>query len=106
MKEENKQDNTTTAAPLGAGGNTAKYLREKRGVSEQAKENLKEFNRVKKLITEALADGELTVAQISAKINMSVPDTLYHLMSLVKYGVAKVGAIDDMDEYFTYKLNK
>ncbi len=101
-----KEDTTQTAATLGAGGNTAKYLREKRGVSEKVKENLKEFNRVKKQITEALAEGEQTVAQISAKINMSASDTLYHLMSLIKYGIVKVGAVDDMDEYFTYKLNK
>ena len=31
---------------------------------------------------------------------------LYYLMTLVKYGSVKVGEIDDMDEYFTYKLNK
>ena len=53
-----------------------------------------------------LADGELTVAQISEKTGMSRPDTLYHVMSLVKFGIVKVGEIDDMDEYFTYKLNK
>ncbi|MBP1637484.1 MAG: hypothetical protein H6Q18_273 [Bacteroidetes bacterium] len=87
-------------------GKTAKYLREKRGVPECVKENLKEFTQIKKKMTEALTDGELTVAQMSEKIGMSRPDTLYHLMSLVKFGVVKVGTVDDMDEYFTYKLNK
>lgn len=87
-------------------GKTAKYLREKQGIPEQAKENLKEFNRVKKQITETLGEDELTVAQVSEKTGMSRPDTLYYMMTLVKYGVLKVGQIDDMDEYFTYKLNK
>lgn len=87
-------------------GKTAKYLREKQGVSEHVKENLKAFNQIKRKISEALAEDELTVAQISEKIGMSRPDTLYHLMSLVKFGLVKVGQIDDMDEYFTYKLNK
>ena len=86
-------------------GKTAKYLREKRGVSEQVKENLKAFNHIKRTLTEALKDGELTVAQLSEKTGMSRPDTLYHLMSLVKFGIVKVGQIDDMDEYYTYKLN-
>lgn len=87
-------------------GKTAKYLREKQGVPEHVKENLKAFNQIKRKISEALAEDELTVAQVSEKIGMSRPDTLYHLMSLVKFGLVKVGQIDDMDEYFTYKLNK
>ncbi|MDD3787668.1 MAG: hypothetical protein PHO94_03120 [Petrimonas sp.] len=87
-------------------GKTAKYLRDKQGVPEHVKENLKEFNRIKKQITETLGEDELTVAQVSEKTGMSRPDTLYYMMTLVKYGVLKVGQIDDMDEYFTYKLNK
>ncbi len=87
-------------------GKTAKYLRDKQGVPEHVKENLKEFNRIKKQITETLGEEELTVAQVSEKTGMSLSDTLYYMMTLVKYGVLKVGQIDDMDEYFTYKLNK
>ena len=87
-------------------GKTAKYLRDKIGVSEQAKENLKEFTRIKKSITEALAEGDLTIDQLTVKLAMSKPDVVYYLMSLVKYGVVKTGDIDDMDEYYTYKLNK
>ena len=87
-------------------GKTAKYLRDKIGVSEQAKENLKEFTRIKKSITEALAEGDMTIDQLTVKLAMSKPDVVYYLMSLVKYGVVKTGDIDDMDEYYTYKLNK
>ncbi len=87
-------------------GKTAKYLRDKQGVPEHVKENLKEFNRIKKQITETLGEEELTVVQVSEKTGMSRPDMLYYMMTLVKYGVLKVGQIDDMDEYFTYKLNK
>ena len=88
-------------------GKTAKYLREKRGVPEHVKENLKQFIQIKRKITEAFADAEeLTVAQVSEKTGMPKADTLYYLMSLVKFGIVKVGQVDDMDEYFTYKLNK
>jgi len=31
---------------------------------------------------------------------------VYNLMTLVKFGFVKIGDIDDMDEYYTYKLNK
>ena len=88
-------------------GKTAKYLREKLGgVPEQAKENLKTFNRIKKAMLEALAEDELTVKELTEKLNMPMDEVVYHLLSLVKYGYVKVGEIDDMDEYFTYKLNK
>ncbi len=87
-------------------GKTAKYLRDKIGVSEQAKDNLKEFARIKKSITDALAEGDMTIDQLTTKLSMPKPDVVYYLMSLVKYGVVKTGDIDDMDEYYTYKLNK
>jgi DNA-binding MarR family transcriptional regulator len=87
-------------------GKTAKYLREKQGVSEQAKENLKEFTRIKKRMLDALAEQDMTIAEMSEKLSMSRPDVVYYLMSLVKYGFVKTGDIDDMDEYYTYKLNK
>ena len=49
---------------------------------------------------------DLTIAQLSEQLNMSKPDVTYYVMSLVKYGVLAVGEIDDMDEYYTYKLVK
>jgi len=88
-------------------GKTAKYLRDKMGgIPEQAKENLKEFNRIKKLILGALENGDLTVKQMTDKLNMPSDVVVFYLMSLVKYGFVKTGDIDDMDEYYTYKLNR
>jgi len=88
-------------------GKTAKYLREKLGgAPEQAKENLKAFNRIKKLMLEALAEEDLTVKQMTEKLAMPADEVFFFLLSLVKYGFVKVGEIDDMDEYYTYKLNK
>lgn len=88
-------------------GKTARYLREKQGgAPKQALDNLKEFNRIRKSILEALSDEELTIQQVAGKTGMSLADTTYHLLSMLKYGQLKVGAIDDMDEYFTYKINK
>lgn len=87
-------------------GKTFKYLKEKREVSQQARDQLKEFNRIKKSILEALKEGELTTIQLSEKLNMSRPDVVYYLMSLVKYGFVATGEVDDMDEYFTYKIKQ
>lgn len=87
-------------------GKTARYLREKRGVPEHVKEELKTYNRIKKAITDALKDEDLTIAQLSEKLAMPKPEVMYYLMSLVKYGIVDTGEIDDMDEYYTYKLAK
>ncbi len=87
-------------------GKTAKYLRDKLGgVPDQAKDSLKEYNRHKKLILDALKEGELTVSEIAQKVNLPSEVAMYYLMSLIKYGFVQTGTLDDMDEYFTYKLN-
>lgn len=87
-------------------GKTAKYLREKQGVPQQVKDNLKEFNKIKKAILDALTESDLTIVQLTEKLNMPKPDVVYYLMSLIKYGFVQTGAVDDMDEYFSYKLKK
>ncbi|HHV86025.1 MAG TPA: hypothetical protein GXX42_09495 [Petrimonas sp.] len=87
-------------------GKTAKYLREKQGVPEHVKEELKEFNRIKRAITDILQNEELTIAQLSERLQIPKHDVTYYLMSLVKYGVVATGEIDDMDEYYSYKLVK
>lgn len=87
-------------------GKTYKYLREKKGVSEAAKENLKNFNKVKKSILDALREDEMTVDQLTKKLDMNKDELFYYLMTLAKYGFVEKGEIDGMDEYFSYKLKK
>jgi len=87
-------------------GKTAKFLRDKQGVSDRAKDNLKEFNRIKKTLLSALADKEMTIKELSASTQMPTADVMFYVTSLVKYGSVQVGTIDDMDEYYTYKIKQ
>jgi predicted transcriptional regulator len=87
-------------------GKTYKYLREKREVSQAAKENLKQFIKIKKSILDALQESDLTIEQLTRKLNMPADEVVYYLMSLIKYGFVQTGAVDDMDAYFSYKLKK
>ncbi len=87
-------------------GKTFRYLREKRGVSEAAKENLKNFTRIRKSMLDALKEGDMTVAQLSQKLAMPGHEVVYYLMTLVKYNLVQTGEVDDMDEYFSYKLKQ
>jgi predicted transcriptional regulator len=87
-------------------GKTFKYLRDKREVLQEVKDQLKEFNRIKKGMLDALKESDLTIDQLTQKLNMPKSEVVYYLMSLIKYGFVQTGDVDDMDEYFTYKLKK
>lgn len=87
-------------------GKTARYLKEKREISSAVTDNLKQFNQIKKSILDALKEEDLTVEQLTQKLNLTRHETLYYLMSLVKYGFVATGEVDDRDEYFTYKIKK
>jgi DNA-directed RNA polymerase specialized sigma subunit len=87
-------------------GKTYKYLREKMEVSQGAKDNMKQFSKIKKTIMDALQENELTIDQLTQKLNMPKDEVVFYLMSLIKYGYVQTGAIDDMDEFFFYKLKK
>lgn len=85
-------------------GKTYKFLRERREVSQTAKDNLKQFIKIKKSITDALKESDLTIEQLTQKLDMPKHEVVFYLMSLVKYGYVQTGAVDDMDAYFSYKL--
>jgi DNA-binding IclR family transcriptional regulator len=53
---------------------------------------------------DALKENDLTIGDLTEKLQMPRHEVVYYLLSLVKYGFVQTGAIDDMDEYFLYKL--
>ncbi len=83
---------------------TVLILKEKRQVPQAVKDNLKYFVKIKKEILKALKDKKMTIPELSEVLNKPKDETLYYLMSLLKYGFVEVDGIDDMDEYFYYKL--
>jgi ribosomal protein L29 len=48
----------------------------------------------------------MTVEQLTQRLDMQKHELFYYLMTMVKYGLVQTGEIDDMDEYFAYKLKK
>lgn len=87
-------------------GKTYKYLRERREVSQAAKDKMKQFNTVKKTVLKALKEEEMTVHQMAKTLNMPENEAMFWIMSLLKYGYIQTGTLDDMDEYFTYKIRE
>jgi len=85
-------------------GKTAKYLKQKRPVPKEVTEHLKYFTKTKKNILNALKEGEKTVPQLAEALNLPKEEVMFQVMSLLKYGFVEPGEMDDMDEYFYYKI--
>ena len=85
---------------------TIDHIKKIRTVSDEVKAKRKEFNRIKKLILKALVSGPKSIPQLAKEIELSIDVITFHLMTLRKYGDVETGEIDDMDEYFSYKLKQ
>ena len=85
---------------------TIDIIKKTRTVSEELKAKRKEFADIKKLILKSLEPGPKTIPQIADEINLAPDVVMYYLMTLRKYGDIETGEIDDMDEYFTYKIKR
>ena len=57
-------------------------------------------------VVRLLREGDMTIDQLTKKIHIPKNEVVYWVMSLMKYGHIQTGEIDDMDEYFSYKLKK
>lgn len=85
---------------------TIDLLKKERQASAEAKENLKQFNRMKRAIRKALEEGPKTIPELAEQMEITRADATFYLMSLRKYGMVTTGEQDDMDEYFNYQLKK
>ena len=85
---------------------TFRVKRESYVVPQQVKDQLKTYNAIKKNIIEAIGDEELNIPQIAEKINMNKADTLYYVMSLLKFNIIQTVGLDDMDEFYSYKIKR
>ena len=79
---------------------TIDVMKEKRKVSEQVRNNIKAFNRLKKQILKSLEAGQKTIPEIAKEIESDIDAITYNLMTLIKYGFVEAGEIDDDDEYY------
>lgn len=85
---------------------TVNILKETRKVSEHVNEERKKYIQIRKTLREALKEESKSIPQLAADTNLPLPDVTYYLMTLLKFGEVAVDGIDDMDEYYFYKLIK
>jgi Fic family protein len=85
---------------------TVNILKETRKVSEHVNEERKKYVQIRKTLREALKEESKSIPQLAADTNLPLPEVTYYLMTLLKFGEVVVDGIDDMDEYYFYKLKK
>ena len=83
---------------------TIDVMKEKRKVSQDVKDRIKTFNKLKRKILKSLEAGEKTIPEIAKEMEDDIDVITYNLMTLLKYGFVEAGEIDDDDEYYYYKL--
>ena len=85
---------------------TFKILREKQGVPEHVKANMKEYNKLKREIKAALKEGKKNINEIAKISNLPPHVVTYNLMTMLKFGDVIVDGMDEDDEYYFYNLKK
>lgn len=87
-------------------GQTFRQKRETHIVPQHVKDKLKEYNSIKKRITEIMGEEEWNIPNLATKLELSTTETLYYVMSMLKFGQVVTTGVDDMDEYYFYKIKK
>lgn len=85
---------------------TIDIIKQKRSVSKNVTEGRKKYVQTRKAIIETLKEEGKTIPQIATDTKLPLAETTYYLMTLQKFGEITVEGIDDMDEYYIYKLKK
>ena len=85
---------------------TINIIKEIRKVPGHVTEGRKKYVKIRKAIFESLKTEGKTIPQIASDTNLPLAETTYYLMTLQKFGEVTVEGIDDMDEYYIYKLKK
>jgi predicted transcriptional regulator len=85
-------------------GKTSKIRKESHPVAKEVTEQLKAFTRTKKMLINALAERDKTIPELATELQIPEDVVLYNIMSLIKYNVIETGEVDDMEEYFYYKI--
>ena len=81
---------------------TVKILRETRKPSKEALSMLKEQNKIRKAIMEALKSEPKTIPELASELNIDSSVVVWYVMTMIKYGLIEVG--EEEDDYYKYKL--
>ena len=85
---------------------TIDQLKQKMSVSDEIKAKSKAYAKMKRTIKNALKTGKKTIPEIAKETGIHPEQITYYLMTIRKFHEVVEDEVDDMDEYFYYKLTK
>jgi hypothetical protein len=85
---------------------TINIIKEKRQVTETAKQYRKTYADIRKQLLKALEDEGKTIPELALATGLAIEDVTYYLMTMRKFGDVVTGQVDDDDAYFYYELKK
>ncbi|HPE33716.1 MAG TPA: hypothetical protein PLI65_02865 [Bacteroidales bacterium] len=85
---------------------TINIIKEKRQVTEMAKQHQKVYANMRKQLRKALEDEPKTIPGLAAATGIPLHEVTYYLMTMRKYGEVVTGEVDDDDAYYYYELKK
>ncbi|MEL9915017.1 MAG: winged helix-turn-helix domain-containing protein [Candidatus Micrarchaeia archaeon] len=85
---------------------TVEWLKKNRTVPKEILEKIKEDNKIKAMILNAMKDGPKTIPEISKITGLAASTVTWWLMTLRKYGmVIETGEIES-DSFYKYKIKE
>ncbi len=85
---------------------TINIIKEKRQVTEAAKQFRKTYADIRKQLLKELEEEGKTIPELAIATGLPIEDVTYYLMTMRKFGDVVTGQVDDDDAYFYYELKK
>jgi hypothetical protein len=83
---------------------TIDIIKQKRTVTEWAKQNHKDYLQLRKQIRQVMKEGPATIPELAGRTGIPSDQVLFVVMTMRKYNEVETGELDDRDEYYFYKL--
>ena len=85
---------------------TIDEMKKRRTVPGELRERVKRYAKIRKAILGELKSEPMTIPQIAERTGLGLETITYHLMTLRKFGEVETGDMDDMDEYYFYRIKE
>jgi hypothetical protein len=85
---------------------TIEIIKQKWIIPEAVKQHHKDYLQLRKQIKLVLKEGTETIPGIALKTGIPADQVLFVVMTMRKYNEVETGELDDMGEYYFYKLKE
>ena len=83
---------------------TIDEMKKQREVPRAVRERVKRYAKIRKAILGELKSEPMTIPRIAERTGLEQEVVTYHLMTLRKFGEVETDRMDDMDEYYFYRI--